>query len=130
MCGPLRTTMHSGLRQSFIFGAESPRPAFKRGFPMPVNSVEALKARFNTAIDDRKVTKQEVEEMIELVKDGGGVTNSERRQIREQFIVSGDVFEADAKERMSKFISDEIPTLLIDDPVVGGDTGNRTDLAD
>ena len=96
----------------------------------PVNSVAALKARFNTAVEDRKVTKQEVEELINQVKDGGGVTNSERRQLREQFIVHGDVFEADAKERLQAFISDEIPQLLIDDPVVGGDHGDRRDLAD
>ncbi len=96
---------------------------------MPVNSVDALKNRFNAALLDGKVTSQESDEIIALVKDGGGVTNSERRQVREQFILHGDKFEAAAKTRMDAFISNEIPNLLIDDAVVVDGNGRR-DLPD
>jgi hypothetical protein len=94
-----------------------------------VNSVDALKTRFSATLADRKVTLPEAEELIALVKDGGGVTNSERRQLREQFIANGDVFEADARDRLGKFISDEIPNILIDDNVVV-DPNGRVDLDD
>ncbi|MEN9799672.1 MAG: hypothetical protein RL653_3369 [Pseudomonadota bacterium] len=100
---------------------------------MPVNDINALKSRFNSALRNG-VTTREVESLIKLVKDGGGVTNSERRQLRELFIANGDKFEARAKERMNKFISEEMTALLIDDAVVGGGTagtgGTRRDLAD
>ena len=96
---------------------------------MPVNSVDALKSRFNAALLDGRVTTQESDDIIALVKDGGGVTNSERRQVREQFILHGDKFEPAAKSKMDAFISNEIPNLLIDDAVVVDGDG-RKDLPD
>ncbi len=93
------------------------------------NSVDALKLRFNSALSDRKVSSSETESLIALVKDGGGVTNSERRQIREQFIANQDKFDPTAALRMKKFIDEEIPKLLISDSVVTSGTGKR-DLAD
>ena len=96
---------------------------------MPVNDINALKTRFTSALKNG-VTSREVESLIKQVKDGGGVTNSERRQLRELFIANGDKFEPAAKENMCKFISEEISKLLIDDPVVGGTVGGRKDLAD
>ncbi|MEN9797629.1 MAG: hypothetical protein RL653_1325, partial [Pseudomonadota bacterium] len=58
---------------------------------MPVNDINALKSRFNSALRNG-VTSREVESLIKLVKDGGGVTTSERRQLRELFIANGDKF--------------------------------------
>jgi hypothetical protein len=97
---------------------------------MPVNDINALKSRFSSALRSGTVSKREVDGLIKLVKDGGGVTNSERRQLRELFIANGDKFEPAAKERMNKFISEEMSALLIDDAVVAGSTGGRKDLAD
>ncbi len=96
---------------------------------MPVNSVDALKSRFNTALSSGRVSSYETESLISLVKDGGGVTNSERRQLREQFIANQDKFEPAAAVRMKKFIDEEITGLLISDSVVSTGTGKR-DLAD
>src|SRR5687768_461380 len=101
----------------------------QRRCAMPVNSISALKSKFSQATEDKVVTTAEVEALIELVKDGGGVTNSERRQIREKFIQKKDLFEEAAKTRMDDFISKEIPGLLIDDPVIGDGEG-KTDLPD
>jgi hypothetical protein len=94
------------------------------------NDINSLKTRFTSALKNGNVSKSEVDGLIKLVKDGGGVTNSERRQLRELFIANGDKFEATAKERMNKFISEEMSSLLIDESVVGGSTGTRKDLAD
>ena len=94
------------------------------------NSVDALKNRFNSYLRDGKLNSWETESLIRLTKDGGGVTNSERRQIREMFIANGDKFEPSAKERMNAFINDEIPNLLIDENVVDNGVGTRTDLED
>jgi hypothetical protein len=98
---------------------------------MPVNSVDALKSRFTSVLSDRTVSLAEAQELIDLVKDGGGVTQSERRQLREQFITSTDLFEGPAKDRMNKFINDEVNALLIDDAVVTiTDVTDRRDLPD
>ncbi len=95
----------------------------------PVNSVQELKRRFNRVVRDQRVTAREAEGLIRLVKDGGGVTHSERRHFREQFILNKDLFEPAARERMQKFIDEEIPGLLIDEDVVVDGEGLR-DLPD
>ena len=94
------------------------------------NDINALKTRFTSALKNGSVSRSEVDGLIKLVKDGGGVTNRERRQLRELFIANGDKFEPAAKERMGKFISEEMAALLIDDAVVAGGAGTRKDLAD
>lgn len=94
----------------------------------PVNSAEALKTRFLAAVADGRVNRGEAESLATLARDGGGVTQSERRQLRELYVIHGDKFEAAAKERMDAFIA-EIPSLLIDDNVVVDGHGRR-DLAD
>lgn len=95
-----------------------------------VNSAEALKNRFMTALQSGgKVYSREAKSIIALAKDGGGVTQSERRQLRELFVVHGDSFGPVAKKRMENFINNEIPGLLIDDPVVTNGSGKK-DLAD
>ncbi len=103
---------------------------------MPVNSVEALKSKYMQVTGDRKVTLAEAEQLISLVKDGGGVTNSERRQLREGFWGGRSMFDTAAQARLDKFINDEIPNILIDEVVNtgggsgGGVIGRRKDLAD
>lgn len=93
------------------------------------NNIEALKSRFTSALRDGRVSAREAEGLIALARDGGGVTQSERRHVREMFVVHGDKFESTAKARMDGFIKNEIPALLIDDNVVVDGDGRR-DLAD
>lgn len=96
---------------------------------MPFNSVDVLKAKVDLALRDRRVTQEEAESLISLVKDGGGVTNSERRQLREAFIANEDRFEPAAVARMKRFIDTEISTLLVDESVSWNGTG-RNNLED
>ena len=97
---------------------------------MPVNSVEALKSRFNQALRDGRVSSYEAQGLIALVKDGGGVTNSERRQLRELFYGSESRFEATGRATLDDFIKNKIPALLIDDAVIDTNVSGRRDLVD
>ncbi len=96
----------------------------------PVNSIDTLKRRFAEVAQDRKVTLDEANQLVELVKDGGGVTYSERRHFREQFALHRDLFEAAAKERLDKFIAEEMPNLLTDGDNVVVDGEGLRDLPD
>lgn len=96
---------------------------------MPLNSVDALKARFRNAAKDGRITRAECEELLRAVKDGGGVTDSERRHLRDQVAVFRDRFENDASRRMDAFFEREMEPLLIDDVVVGN-RGSRANLPD
>jgi hypothetical protein len=91
-------------------------------------SAAVIKSRFKAVLADRKGTLEEAEQLISLIKDGGGIENSERRQFREQYILNRDLFEGPAQRRMSKFIEEEIPGLLIDSNVIGNKAGR--DLPD
>jgi hypothetical protein len=94
------------------------------------NDINAIKTRFTRYASDKKITSAETDALIKLCKDGGGVTNSEKRQIRELFIANGDKFEPAAREKMNTFIEVEIPKILIDENVVSNGTGTKKDLAD
>ena len=96
---------------------------------MPVNSIDALKRQFRAALaTSGKVDTAAAEKLIERVKENG-VTNSERRQFREQVIANADRFEPAAAARLHDFIDNKMPALLVDQPVVSGRTGG-VDLPD
>ena len=96
---------------------------------MPINSVALLKQQFQAALrTGGKVGTAAAETLISSVK-ADGVTNSERRQLREQLIANEDRFEPAAAARLHDFIDNQIPALLVDDPVVSTTAGG-TDLPD
>lgn len=96
---------------------------------MPVHSIDELKTRFTSLLADGRIDLADAQALIAQVKDGDGVTQSERRQLREQFIAHKDAFDPEAKIRMDRFIREEIPNLLTGDPVVS-DAAGRRDLPD
>jgi hypothetical protein len=97
---------------------------------MPVNSIEALRSRIFKAIDDRKVTAGEAEEIIDLAKDGQAVTHSEQRELRD-LLANADLFEDSVRNRLNQFVEIEATPLLRDDhPVNVVDGAGRRDLAD
>ncbi|MGA9525906.1 MAG: C2 family cysteine protease [Myxococcaceae bacterium] len=80
---------------------------------MPLNSVDALKSRFNSALADGRISRSEVDQLISQVKDGGGVTQAENKAFQEQFGQHVDKFEADAKQRLDAFFGNEVAGLMI-----------------
>src|SRR3954470_4020943 len=94
------------------------------------NDINAIKTTFTKYLSNSKISSDETNKLIALCKDGGGVTNSEKRQIRELFIANQDKFTPAAKAKMSNFIEVEIPKILIDDPVVNTGVATKKDLAD
>ncbi len=90
---------------------------------MPLHSVDALKSRFNTVLQDGRITKSEANELIALVKDGGGVTPAERDAFKALVGQHSDSFDRGARKRAEKFISKEMPVLFLDEQ-------GRRDLAD
>ena len=97
---------------------------------MPVNSVAQLKKTFAGFAADGAVSADEAQKLVELVKDGAGVTASERRQLRDLFTARGDTFDADASARLKKFIETEVDALIVDDVRVVGNGDDKKDLAD
>src|SRR5688500_13347118 len=95
---------------------------------MPINSVATLKTLFKTSMSDRRLLVKEAEKLVDSVKKDG-VSGSERRQLRELVLANEDKFEPAAAKRLQDFIANEIPTLLVDEQVVGAAAG-RTNLAD
>ncbi len=97
---------------------------------MPVNSITNLKQTFTDAAKDSSVSLAEAESLIALVKDGGGVTASERRQLRELFVANKDRFDDRADARMTRFIDTEIDGLVVADAAVVVDGSGKKDLND
>lgn len=96
---------------------------------MPINSIDRLKGQLAAALKGPgKVSAETAEKLIKSVKEDG-VTNSERRQLREQVIANADRFEPAAAARLKDFIEREAPGLLVDQPVVTRRNGGR-DLPD
>ena len=96
---------------------------------MPINSISLLKAQFKAALDTNgKVGDAAADKLIASVKENG-VTNSERRQLREQVIANADRFEPTAKAKLWDFIDNQAPSLLVDEKVVTGRSGAK-DLDD
>lgn len=93
------------------------------------NSIGRLKQQLQATLRaPGKVGAEAADKLITSVKEDG-VTNSERRQLREHFIANRDRFEPAAAARLQDFIENQIPALLVDDPVVSGRAGG-TDLPD
>jgi Calpain family cysteine protease len=82
---------------------------------MPINSVDALKSRFATALEDGRITRSEADALIAHVKDGGGVTPEERQALQDLFGVHLDSFDRGARKRVEKFISKEMTGFLLDE---------------
>src|SRR5690349_1581055 len=81
---------------------------------MPTNDVDAINTGFRRALSDGSLTLAEAEDLIrDVIKDG--VSQSERRTFREQVNLSKDRQAPDVTARLLKFISDEIPGLLVPD---------------
>ncbi len=80
---------------------------------MPLNSVDALKSRFNSALADGRISRSEVDQLIAQVKVGGGVTQAENLAFQDQFEQHVDKFEADAKRRLDAFFGNEVAGLMI-----------------
>ena len=86
--------------------------------------MESLKRLFKSSLDRGPVTLAQTEKLLAAVKKDG-VSGSERRQLREQFLANEDRFDPAGAARMKDFIAREIPNLLVDDNVGSAANGRR-----
>ncbi len=82
---------------------------------MPINSVDAIKSRFATALQDGRITRSEAAEMLDHVKDGGGVTPDESKALQELVELHVDQFDWSARRKVEKFIAKKMPGLMLDE---------------
>jgi hypothetical protein len=90
---------------------------------MPVvNDVNELKKKFTTALEDGQVDAAEAGGLIDYVQENK-VTQSERRQFREQFKLNHDAFAADAAKAMDDFIAILGGIVVPDSQIGNGERG-------
>jgi hypothetical protein len=65
---------------------------------------KGLQNAFKTVLDDSKVTKAEVDKLIQSANDGAGLSKTERKDLEKILAQAGDKFDADAKTALQAYL--------------------------
>ncbi|MBN2360182.1 MAG: hypothetical protein JXR83_12090 [Deltaproteobacteria bacterium] len=94
---------------------------------------QGLRNIFPSIIADNKIDRADVDKMIEVAKDGPGLSKTERKDLNNILREHGDKFDADAKAALEAFLGGAAPTPPTPTPPASGTLSTKvsgiTDLA-